>query len=186
MRPLTLLDPSYFWPFFLNFWREWPAQWANKYVLVKIFNFKPTFGVSVTLFLRYGCFDMAYENKAFLTNSVIPRPNGKWPWKVVSNVPNTYLGICTNYQNFHPLIFSGIRVCVGARLNRVNNNYLFSTIFLVVVLKHFLTRVIFPCGRQFRIVWLYCTFPWNLQFTLRINFQKIRGKKKCHTNKVVT
>ena len=74
----------------------------------------------------------------------------------------------------------------GARLNRVNNNYLFSTIFLVVVLKHFLTRVIFPCGRQFRIVWLYCTFPWNLQFTPRINFQKIRGKKKCHTNKVVT
>ena len=78
MRPLTLLDPSYFGPFFLNFWREWPAQWANKYVLVKIFNFKPTFGVSVTLFLRYGCFDMAYENKAFLTNSVIPRPNRKF------------------------------------------------------------------------------------------------------------
>ena len=48
----------------------------GKYVLLKIFNFRPTFGVLVTLFLRYGCFDMAYENKAFLTNSVIPRPNG--------------------------------------------------------------------------------------------------------------
>ena len=182
MRPLTLLlDPSYFWPFFLNFWREWPAQWANKYVLVKIFNFKPTFGVSVTLFLRYGCFDMAYENKAFLTNSVIPD-------QTESDHERWFLMYLTHIWEYAQIIRISTHwfFQVGARLNRVNNNYLFSTIFLVVVLKHFLTRVIFPCGRQFRIVWLYCTFPWNLQFTLRINFQKIRGKKKCHTNKVVT
>ena len=47
-----------------------------------------------------------YENKAFLINSVIPRPNTKFfDPNVVYNVPNIYLGIYKNYQNFHTLIF---------------------------------------------------------------------------------
>ena len=46
-----------------------------------------------------------------MTNSVIPRPNGKF--FMVSHVPNIHLGIYKNYQNFHPLIF--LRVYAFAR-----------------------------------------------------------------------
>ena len=50
-----------------------------------------------------------YENKAFLTNSVIPRPKGKLfdheKWFLTYL---TYIEEYTkNYQNFHPLIFYG-------------------------------------------------------------------------------
>ena len=32
---------------------------------------------------------------------------------MVSNVPNIVLGIYKNYQNYHPLIFSGANACTG-------------------------------------------------------------------------
>ena len=84
--------PKHF-PFLLNSRREWLAQ---KWVLVKIFNLRPTFSVSVAQFPRYSCLKEKksyisalrtlapflrvppYENRACLTNSVIPWPNGKF------------------------------------------------------------------------------------------------------------
>ena len=49
------------------------------------------------------------ENMAFLTNLSIPWPKGKvfLPWKVVSNVPNIYLGIRQSYWNSQTSIHYG-------------------------------------------------------------------------------
>ena len=54
-----------------------------------------------------------YENKAFLTNSVILRPNGKLfdheKWFF------TYLNIHLGIYHFHSLIFTVIRICSGCK-----------------------------------------------------------------------
>ena len=61
-----------------------------------------------------------YENKAFLTNSVIPRPNGKFfdheKWFLTYLI---YIQEYTKNQNFHPLNFYGYTRLRGGEIGLI-------------------------------------------------------------------